>query len=98
MRLINADELLNCMDERFKEKKGIVNDTLAEGFYQVDTLIKQQPTVETIPKEKLDKIFDILEKEKTDRYNEWLESSHYQDLGKYRECKYIIDIIKKELE
>lgn len=44
MRLIDADLLLSLMDKRFKEKKDIVPNNLAEGFMQMEKLIKEQPT------------------------------------------------------
>lgn len=44
--LISRSALLECMDERFRQKKGIVADGLAEGFLQMERLIKEQPTVE----------------------------------------------------
>ena len=39
MRLIDADLLLSVMDKRFKEKKDIVPNNLAEGFMQMEKLI-----------------------------------------------------------
>jgi len=36
--------LLSVMDKRFKEKKDIVPNNLAEGFMQMEKLIKEQPT------------------------------------------------------
>lgn len=47
MRLIDVDVLLNVMDERYKEKQDIVPDNLAEGFMQMEKLIKEQPIVNT---------------------------------------------------
>lgn len=44
MRLIDADELIRCMDKRYNEKKDIVPNNLAEGFAQMERLIKEQPT------------------------------------------------------
>lgn len=54
MRLIDADALLNAMDKRYKEKEGVVLDNLAEGFMQMEKLIKEQPIaydVEKVEKE-----------------------------------------------
>lgn len=50
MRLIDADELLGKMDERYKAKEPIVSNTLAEGFVQMEKLIKEQPTAYDIDK------------------------------------------------
>lgn len=44
MSLIDADELIRCMDKRYNEKKDIVPNNLAEGFAQMERLIKEQPT------------------------------------------------------
>lgn len=54
MKLIDADALLNAMDKRYKEKEGVVLDNLAEGFMQMEKLIKEQPIaydVEKVEKE-----------------------------------------------
>lgn len=50
MRLIDADVLLSQMDNRYIEKENIVPDTLAEGFMQMEALIKEQPTAYDIDK------------------------------------------------
>ena len=47
--LISRSALLESMDDRFKEKKDIVPNNLAEGFMQMEKLIKEQPTVEAKP-------------------------------------------------
>ena len=44
-RLIDADKLIKAMYDRYDEKVKKVPDNLAEGFMQVDKLIKEQPTV-----------------------------------------------------
>lgn len=43
-RLIDADKLIEEMDDRYKEKANNVPDNLAEGFMQMEKLIKEQPT------------------------------------------------------
>lgn len=40
--LIDKNILLNSMDNRYNEKKSIVPDNLAEGFMQMEKLIKEQ--------------------------------------------------------
>lgn len=50
MRLIDADALLNAMDKRYKEKEESVPDNLAEGFMQMEKLIKEQPTAYDVEK------------------------------------------------
>ena len=42
--LINKNVLLDSMDDRYKAKRDIVPDNLAEGFLQIEKLIKEQPT------------------------------------------------------
>ena len=49
-RLIDADALVKAMDKRYKEKSGIVQDNLAEGFMQMEKLIKEQPTAYDVEK------------------------------------------------
>lgn len=58
MRLIDADKLIECMSSRYNEKKDIVSDNLAEGFMQIEKLIKEQPTAYDVDKvvEELNKI------------------------------------------
>lgn len=46
-RLIDMDILLKSMDKRYKEKEPIAPDNLAEGFMQMDKLIREQPVVNT---------------------------------------------------
>lgn len=48
--LISRKALLEALDERYKEKKGIVPDNLAEGFRQVEMLIREQPVAYDIEK------------------------------------------------
>lgn len=62
MKLIDADKLLNKMSERYDEKKSIVPDNLAEGFLQMEKLIKEQPTAYDI-----DKVVEELEKLKAEK-------------------------------
>lgn len=50
MRLIDADLLLSSIDKRYNEKVNIVPDNLAEGFVQMEKLIKEQPTAFDIDK------------------------------------------------
>lgn len=50
MRLIDADALLQAMDKRYNEKKDIVPNNLAEGFMQMEKLIKEQPTAYDVEK------------------------------------------------
>lgn len=45
MRLIDADVLVDSLSKRYNEKVGVVPDNLAEGFVQVEKLIKEQPLV-----------------------------------------------------
>lgn len=58
MRLIDADLLLSSIDKRYNEKVNIVPDNLAEGFVQMEKLIKEQPTAFDI-----DKVVEHLESE-----------------------------------
>lgn len=44
--LINRDILLSQMDGRYTEKKDVVSDSLAEGFMQMEHLIKEQTVVQ----------------------------------------------------
>lgn len=49
--MIDEKKLIECMDERFNKIKGNVPDNLAEGFVQMEKLIKEQPKVgEWIPR------------------------------------------------
>ena len=42
--LIRRSMLLSSMNKRYNEKCNIVPDNLAEGFMQMEKLIKEQPT------------------------------------------------------
>lgn len=54
--LISRSALLGVMDARYREKQGNVPDNLAEGFMQMEKLIKEQPTAYD-----LDKVVERLE-------------------------------------
>ena len=49
-RLIDADKLINVMNDRYNEKVNNVPDNLAEGFMQMEKLIKEQPTAFDVDK------------------------------------------------
>ena len=59
-RLIDADKLIEIMDDRYKEKVNKVPDNLAEGFMQMEKLIKEQPTAYDVDKvvEELEELRD----------------------------------------
>ena len=59
LRLIDADLLLSQISNRYNEKKDIVPDNLAEGFMQMEKLIKEQPIAYDV-----DKIVEKLEEER----------------------------------
>jgi hypothetical protein len=67
MKLIDADKLIDSMDDRYKEKVNNVPDILAEGFMQMEILIKEQPTAFDV-----DKVVEQLEKYQEPLY-------YYQD-------------------
>lgn len=48
--LISRKALLGSMDKRYKEKCSVVQDNLAEGFMQMEKLIKEQPTAYDVDK------------------------------------------------
>ena len=60
MRLIDVDKLIESMDDIYKEKVNNVPDNLAEGFMQMEKLIRQQPTAFDVGKvvEQLEKLRD----------------------------------------
>ena len=68
-RLIDADELISVMDKRYKEKNGNVPDNLAEGFMQMEKLIKEQPTAYDV-----DKVIAELEEQKYENPTIWIQS------------------------
>ena len=86
MRLIDADALIEAMERRYEEIKFASTNNLGEGFYQVDTLIKQQPTVEAIPKSKLDEIVERLEELKNDFENKNFDKKHCQKMIYLKTC------------
>ena len=83
-RLIDADILLGAMDEKYKEKKDIVPDNLAEGFFQMEKLIKEQPTVYDV-----EKVVAELEKQKSN-LTDWAEDKAFE-IG----IEKSIDIVRK---
>ena len=43
----------------------------------------------------MQEIVERLEEEKVERYKEWLQTSHFKDLGEYQEAKRIIELVKE---
>lgn len=66
MRLIDAELLLLRISDRYDAKKNIVPDNLAEGFVQMEKLIKEQPTAFDAEKviEQLNKELELADEEK----------------------------------
>ena len=62
-RLIDADKLIESMNDRYNEKVNNVPDNLAEGFMQMEKLIKEQPTAYNV-----DKVVEQLEEEAFDMW------------------------------
>lgn len=86
MRLIDADLLLPQIGNRYDEKKDIVPDNLAEGFVQMEKLIKEQPTAYDV-----DKVVEQLENER-----KFWENAYDGNLGKEKARSYghAIEIVK----
>ena len=86
MRLIDADLLLSQIGNRYDEKKNIVPDNLAEGFVQMEKLIKEQPTAYDV-----DKVVEQLENER-----KFWENAYNRNLGKEkaRSYEHAIEIVK----
>lgn len=86
MRLIDADLLLSQIGNRYDEKKDIVPDNLAEGFVQMEKLIKEQPTAYDV-----DKVVEQLENER-----KFWENAYDSNLGKEkaRSYEHAIEIVK----
>lgn len=86
MRLIDADLLLSQIGNRYDEKKDIVPDNLAEGFVQMEKLIKEQPTAYDV-----DKVVEKLENER-----KFWENAYDSNLGKEkaRSYEHAIEIVK----
>lgn len=86
MRLIDADLLLSQIGNRYDEKKDIVPDNLAEGFVQMEKLIKEQPTAYD-----MDKVVEQLENER-----KFWENAYDSNLGKEkaRSYEHAIEIVK----
>ncbi len=86
MRLIDADLLSPQIGNRYDEKKDIVPDNLAEGFVQMEKLIKEQPTAYDV-----DKVVEQLENER-----KFWENAYDSNLGKEkaRSYEHAIEIVK----
>lgn len=86
MRLIDADLLLPQIGNRYDEKKDIVPDNLAEGFVQMEKLIKEHPTAYDV-----DKVVEQLENER-----KFWENAYDSNLGKEkaRSYEHAIEIVK----
>ena len=84
--MIDADLLLPQIGNRYDEKKDIVPDNLAEGFVQMEKLIKEQPTAYDV-----DKVVEQLENER-----KFWENAYDGNLGKEKARSYghAIEIVK----
>ena len=81
--LISRKALLGSMDKRYKEKCSVVQDNLAEGFMQMEKLIKEQPTAYDV-----DKVVEQLEK----RYMEMVDGKRKLSTSDFFE--YVVRLIK----
>lgn len=77
--LISRSALLKKMDEFYDKLVEKCQNTPnhAEAFCMIDTLIVEQSTVESIPKEKLQEICERLEDEKVLLFNDYTEEYEY---------------------
>lgn len=62
--LISRQKLIDSIEKRYIQKKGSVPDNLAEGFVQMEKLIKEQPTAFD-----LESVMRQLEENKQDLFN-----------------------------
>ena len=95
--LIERNLLLSKISGRYDEKHDIVPDNLAEGFVQVEKLIKEQPVAF-----KIDEMLNYLADQKA--HNESMYLSAAENKDKYSEARYagkmdayrdIFDMMKK---
>ena len=95
-RLIDADKLIDSMDDRYKEKVNNVPDILAEGFMQMEILIKEQPTAFDLDKvveqlENLKKIAEIMRNIDIE-HNAYIEEAY--ERGRIYVLNEAIEIVK----
>lgn len=90
MRLIDANLLLSQIGNRYDEKKDIVPDNLAEGFVQMEKLIKEQPTAYDV-----DKVVEKLEEEREMSYADF--DRYVKNYGLWLDAEYD-DFFHKGLE
>lgn len=69
-RLIDAELLLSRISDRYDAKKNIVPDSLAEGFVQMEKLIKEQPTAFDVEKV-VEQLNELLEEKTSDSGEDW---------------------------
>lgn len=83
-RLIDADKLIEDMNDRYNEKVNNVPDNLAEGFMQMEKLIKEQPTVFYVDKvvEQLEEKSIIFETCFTVNEHKWILTKKALDIVK----------------
>jgi len=95
--LIERNLLLSKISGRYDEKHDIVPDNLAEGFVQVEKLIKEQPVAF-----KVDEMLNYLADQKA--HNESMYLSAAENKDKYSKARYagkmdaysdIFDMMKK---
>lgn len=82
--------LLSQIGNRYDEKKDIVPDNLAEGFVQMEKLIKEQPTAYDV-----DKVVEKLEEEREMSYADF--DRYVKNYGLWLDAEYD-DFFHKGLE
>ncbi len=92
--LINRRALLDSMDKRYKEKRNIVQDNLAEGFVQMEKLIKEQPAAYNA-----DKVIKRLEERKKYLLKDFVladkaEEVKERTMARINEIDGLIEIVK----
>lgn len=96
-RLIDADALIEAMDKRYNEKKDIVPNNLAEGFMQMEKLIKEQPTAYDVEKV----VAELEEAKEKIAKEDYCRTKHYVENDcEHKDCfkccaEHIIDIVRK---
>lgn len=90
--LISRSMLLSSMNKRYNEKCNIVPDNLAEGFMQMEKLIKEQPTAYSV--EKVVEELEELEVKSITRYNNG-DFGDFDGVDYYIKKSESIEIIKQ---
>ena len=67
-------------------------------FWSAMKVVENQPTLDEkeIIRKPFERVLQRLEEREKETYKDWEATSHFLEMGRYLECKHLIEIVKEE--